>query len=62
MIIDQSPNVNDEIFRNAIAIWSVKYNIRYKACKALLKILQHTLCNFFKVVRSLLKTLRQTEI
>jgi len=60
----QSPNVNnDEAFRNAIAIWSVKYNICHNACNALLKILQeHTLCNFFKDARSLLKTPRQTEI
>jgi len=65
----QSPNVNndkssnDEAFRNAIAIWSVKFNICHNACNALLKILQeHTLCNFFKDARSLLKTPRQTEI
>jgi len=44
-------------------MWSVKYNICHNACNALLKILQeHTLCNFFKDARSLLKTPRQTEI
>lgn len=63
-IIDNiNNNNNDEAFRNAIAAWSVKYNIRQNACNALLNILcKHTSCSFFKDTRTLLKTPRQTEI
>lgn len=61
--INNSNNNNNEAFRNAIAAWSVKYNIRHNACNALIKVLQeHTSCNFFKDARTLLKTPRQTEI
>lgn len=61
--IINNKNNNSEKFRNAIAAWSVKYNIHHNACNALLKILQeHTSYNFCKDARTLLQTPRQTEV
>jgi len=57
-IINNNINTNanfDEQFRNAVATWTMSYNIPHIACNALLKILnKHTSSNFPKDARTLL--------